>query len=318
MNLLDLQGVLENNSAIAGLPALEITKIYALPRQRVSGILSDGGADLPFLWKGADNVIGKKLLGALLTALLLASPAGAAETVVTVTVDGRAVPAYAEDGVTYVQLSSLMDALGGWETQWDHHARVATAETDLFTLDVPAQRSYVLADGFPYGISQGSVMRAERTYVPLRSMANLLGAQVNFSGWDSPVTVREIESSDWTEEDLYWLSRIISAESKGESLAGQIAVGNVICNRVAAAEFPNTIQGVIFDRKNGVQFEPVSNQTIYAEPTAQSVLAARLVLAGVDTAGESLYFFNPSLSKGTWVRANRPYYTTIGCHMFYR
>ena len=108
------------------------------------------------------------------------------------TVDGRAVPAYAEDGVTYVQLSSLLDALGGWETQWDHHARVATAETDLFTLDVPAQRSYVLADGFPYGISQGSVMRAERTYVPLRSMANLLGAQVNFSGWDSPVTVREI------------------------------------------------------------------------------------------------------------------------------
>ena len=213
MNLLDLQGVLENNSAIAGLPALEITKIYALPRQRVSGILSDGGADLPFLWKGADNVIGKKLLGALLTALLLASPAGAAETVATVTVDGRAVPAYAEDGVTYVQLSSLLDALGGWETQWDHHARVATAETDLFTLDVPAQRSYVLADGFPYGISQGSVMRAERTYVPLRSMANLLGAQVNFSGWDSPVTVREIESSDLTEEDIYWLSRIISSES---------------------------------------------------------------------------------------------------------
>lgn len=51
MNLLDLQGVLENNSAIAGLPALEITKIYALPRQRVSGILSDGGQTSHFYGK---------------------------------------------------------------------------------------------------------------------------------------------------------------------------------------------------------------------------------------------------------------------------
>ena len=67
-----------------------------------------------------------------------------------------------------------------------------------------------------------------------------------------------------------------------------------------------------------MQFEPVSNQTIYDEPTEQSVLAARLALAGVDAAGESLYFFNPDLSQGTWVRANRPYYATIGCHRFYR
>ena len=45
---------------------------------------------------------------------------------------------------------------------------------------------------------------------------------------------------------------------------------------------------------------------------------ARLVLAGVDAAGESLYFFNPSLSQGSWVRANRTYHMTIGCHRFYK
>ena len=97
-----------------------------------------------------------------------------------------------------------------------------------------------------------------------------------------------------------------------------VAVGNVICNRVASEEFPDTVKGVVFDRKNGVQFEPVSNRTIYDEPTEQSVLAARLVLAGVDVAGESLYFFNPALSQGSWVRANRTYRMTIGCHRFYQ
>lgn len=259
---------------------------------------------------------GKRILGLLLAALLLGSTARAAD--ITVTVEGRAVPAFVEDGVTYVQLTPFLEFLGGWETQWDHDSRTASAETDLFTLDVPIRRSYVLADGYCYETGGSSMLRTERTYVPLRSIANLLGAEVEFVDWNSPVTVHDGEEQSWTEEDFYWLSRIISAESQGESLAGQIAVGNVICNRVASDEFPDTVKEVVFDRKNGVQFEPVSNRTIYNEPTAQSVLAARLVMAGADAAGDSLYFFNPALSQGSWVRANRTYHMTIGCHRFYK
>lgn len=260
---------------------------------------------------------GKKYLGLLLAALLFTSEAQAREDV-TVTVGGETVPAFVEAGVTYVRLADLLEEMGGWETQWDHTSRTAWAETDLFTLDVPAQRSYVLADGFSFDTGGRSLLREGRTYVPLRSVANLLGARVDFVDWDTPVRVLDIGTASCTEEDFYWLCRIISAESKGESLLGQIAVGNVILNRAASGQFPNTVKGVVFDRKNGVQFEPVSNGTIYDEPTEQSVLAARLVLAGVDAAGESLYFFNPALSKGQWVRANRTYDSTIGCHMFFR
>ena len=259
---------------------------------------------------------GKRILGLLLAGLLLGSTARAAD--ITVTVEGRPVPAFVEEGVTYVQLTPFLEHLGGWETQWDHDARTASAQTDLFTLDVPAQRSYVLADGFSFDTGGRSLLREGRTYVPLRSMANLLGARVDFVDWDTPVRVLDIGTASCTEEDFYWLCRIISAESKGESLLGQIAVGNVILNRAASSQFPNTVKDVVFDRKNGVQFEPVSNGSIYDEPTEQSILAARLVLAGVDAAGESLYFFNPALSKGQWVRANRTYDSTIGCHMFFR
>lgn len=261
-------------------------------------------------------MIGKKLSSLLLSALLLSGTAHGAD--VAVSVDGREIPAYAEEGVTYAELPSLLEALGGWETFWDHASQTATAQTDLFTLRVPARRSYVLADGFSYETGRGTRVWEENPYVPLRSLANLLGAEVEFVDWDTPVMVRDIPEGQWTEDDLYWLSRIIHAESKGESLTGQIAVGNVICNRVEAEEFPNSIQGVVFDRKNGVQFEPVSNGTVYEEPGEQSILAARLALAGANAAGDSLYFFNPSLSSGSWVRANRDYYTTIGCHMFFR
>ena len=74
----------------------------------------------------------KKLLILLLTAFLLGIPAGAADDI-TVTVEDTSLPAFAEGGVTYVQLSALLEALGGWETSWDNTMRIATSETALFT-----------------------------------------------------------------------------------------------------------------------------------------------------------------------------------------
>ena len=209
--------------------------------------------------------------------------------------------------------------MGGWETSWDQDTRTAFAETELFSLTVPVQQEQVLADGFAFDAGAVSLMCFGRTYVPLRPVANLLGAQVEFVDWDTPVAVRTAGGeADYTEEDLYWLSRIISAESRGESLLGQLAVGNVVLNRVASSQFPNTIKEVVFDDKDAIQFEPVANGTVYDAPTEQSVLAARLVLNGTSVVDDCMFFFNPSLSQGLWIRQNCTYYSTIGCHQFYR
>ncbi|MFR0769971.1 MAG: cell wall hydrolase [Dysosmobacter sp.] len=83
-------------------------------------------------------------------------------------------------------------------------------------------------------------------------------------------------------------------------------------------QLPNTVEGVIFDRKDAVQFEPVSNGRVYLPPTSQSVEAAKRALDGEDVVGSALYFYAPALSQGTWINANRPYQQTIGCHRFYR
>jgi len=66
-----------------------------------------------------------------------------------------------------------------------------------------------------------------------------------------------------------------------------------------------------------VQFEPVSNGTVYDTPTDGSVEAAKLALDGVSVVGKSMYFYAPALSQGLWINGNRTYYTTIGCHRFY-
>ena len=125
-------------------------------------------------------------------------------------------------------------------------------------------------------------------------------------------------AAPYTEDDLYWMAHIISAESQGEPLLGKLAVGTVVLNRVASEEFPNTIYDVIFDRQWGVQFTPVANGTVYNEPTEESVLAAKLVLDGARAAGDSLYFLAPDLTNNHWIMENQTYVTTIGCHWFYR
>ena len=106
--------------------------------------------------------------------------------------------------------------------------------------------------------------------MPVRVLAEALGATVDWNPATGVVSVNGGGSAttqpDYNREDkLYWLSRIISAESRGEPLEGQIAVGNVVLNRVDSPDFPDTIYGVIFDDRWGGQFTPVRNGTIYQE-----------------------------------------------------
>ena len=94
-------------------------------------------------------------------------------------------------------------------------------------------------------------------------------------------------------------------------------MGNVVLNRVADKQFPNTVKEVIFDDKYAIQFEPVENGTVYNEPTASAVLAAKISLEGADVIGRALYFYAPKLSPVNWINQNRPFYMTIGCHDFH-
>ncbi len=52
----------------------------------------------------------------------------------------------------------------------------------------------------------------------------------------------------YSQSDYQLLGRIISAEARGESYTGQVAVGAVVLNRVKSSSFPDSISGVVYQK----------------------------------------------------------------------
>ena len=153
---------------------------------------------------------------------------------------------------------------------------------------------------------------------PLLSAAGLRSTEIvggEICIWGVP-TFPEADDI-YSYEDLYWLSRIISAEARGEPFVGQLAVGTVVINRTQSDYYPDTVYKVIFDKVGGVQFTPASTGSVYREPTESSIIAAKLCLEGFSLDPTILFFFNSSIAAGTWITSNREYTMTVGRHDFY-
>ncbi len=225
---------------------------------------------------------------------------------------------------TYIPLRALFDALTDARIGYESKTREASVEDEGLVMLVRDGAHTVYANGRAlYSLTPAVVMSDGRMYLPVRTAAKVLGVSVLWNESTRSVSLSEnaryLASGDeyYNKDSLYWLSRIISAESQGEPLLGQIAVGCVVLNRVRSPEYPSTIYGVIFDRRYGTQFSPVKNGSIYNAPYEASVTAAKICLEGYSVSSEILFFLEPRISTSLWVPGNRPYRFTIGHHDFY-
>lgn len=267
----------------------------------------------------------KRLLAATGAALILTlSPAAGASSSSFLTINGvtagSETMATIQNNTTYVSLRNVSSSLdNNAEITWENGT--AYVRTDNFLLSAQPGNNYITVNEEIISVPYGVKLKQDRVLVPVRALAQAFDALVYWNPVTGEVSVSsnvEDQTSNYSADDLYWLSRIISAESQGEPLDGKIAVGNVVLNRVASSDFPDTIYDVIFDSRWGGQFEPVRNGTIYNNPTDESIQAAKLCLEGTNVVGDSLYFLAPALAQNFWIPQNREYVATIGCHEFYR
>ena len=227
------------------------------------------------------------------------------------------------DSVTYVGLRAFCDLIGDYDISWNDKTKTAKVTSDGLSLTATAGDLYLYANGRCIYTVEAIRIIDDRICVPVRAIAKVLGVDVTWDGASRSVVLLKGNkyfawgSSVYNSDELYWLSRIISSEAKGESLVGQIAVGNVVLNRVRDKSYPNTIYGVIFDRKHGTQFSPVAIGTIYDTPTASAIIAAKICLEGYTVSEDILFFMNPNIATSSWIAKNRKYAFTIGNHSFY-
>lgn len=244
--------------------------------------------------------------------LLLSSAQG-----ITITLDGDPLTeAPVDQDTTFAPLRTVVEALlPDAQVTWEGDRAVVTAGGLNLSAkpgdDIFICNGEVLSCSLPIRLEEG------RTLIPIRPLCAVLGVKVTWEPQDDTVALATLYNMTYSDEDLYWLAHIISAESRGEPWEGQIAVGNVVLNRVNHPDFPDTIYEVIFDDRWGGQFEPVRNGTVYLEPEETCVRAAMACLDGANTAGNSLYFLAPELTQNHWTMENRTYVTTIGAHWFY-
>lgn len=262
-------------------------------------------------------------LASLVLCVSLTGPAYAAESGVSFEVNGTSlVTEFAtkvENEMTYVSYWPIVQAIYPEAVAvWNNGQAEVTAPG--LKLQIAPGAKYIVANGRYLYVPDGVKLENGVVLVPVRTLCQALGAKVVWNGAESVIEITSgsgpIASGDsfYDQEDLYWLSRIIYAESGNQSLEGKIAVGNVVLNRVASPQFPNSVYSVIFQRN---QFTPASNGRINRTPTAECVIAAKLAMEGTNTAGNALYFINPSISSSRWFSRNCTYVATIGAHAFF-
>ena len=219
------------------------------------------------------------------------------------------------DGVTYASLRSLCEVLTpGAQVSWNGSSATVYKEGVLSLTAVPGQ-DYIIANG-RYLPTEGIVAKNGSVLIPLNTIVKATDASCVWISGKLALTTGSggILSADqfYNADDLYWLSRIIYAESGNQPLSGKIAVGNVVLNRVKSPRFPNTIHSVIFQRN---QFSPAKSGTVNRTPNAESVMAAKLCLDGAVELDSVLWFNRAGLNS--WASRNRTYVATIAQHSFY-
>ncbi|ALE17805.1 Cell wall hydrolyses involved in spore germination [Altererythrobacter epoxidivorans] len=140
----------------------------------------------------------------------------------------------------------------------------------------------------------------------------------------SAASLRELVSSTGTDyalsEQMKCLAGAIYFESRGEPLAGQLAVAQVIINRADSSSFPSSYCGVVYQRS---QFSFVKGGRMPSIRTNSAAWRKAKAIAKIahegqweSEAADSLYFHakyvRPSWSRKKVARA------TINTHIFYR
>lgn len=123
---------------------------------------------------------------------------------------------------------------------------------------------------------------------PVAERRNALTAERQTLTYIAPATPEELTVEPepenryaelhFSDEDVYILACLVYHEARGESFEGQVAVVEVVLNRMLSEYFPDTVEEVVFQKYGDVwQFSPAP-YLYSAEPDKEQYLAVHTAI----------------------------------------
>lgn len=139
---------------------------------------------------------------------------------------------------------------------------------------------------------------------------------------DSCQDISEItEFKNITSEEEYLLAKINECEAGNQNIETRMLVVLTVLNRVKSDKFPDTIEEVIKENRNGIyQFSPLTQGGSWydTEPTEEAYIAVDNVLNSMyDYSGGALYFESCE-DEDNWHSRNLEYLYQSGDIRFYK
>lgn len=112
-----------------------------------------------------------------------------------------------------------------------------------------------------------------------------------------------------TQEEAEMIMKLAWSEAGNQGIEGQLAVMNVVMNRVKDENFPNTVKDVIYQKHNGsYQFAVMGNGVFKkASPTGETHTALAELESGEDISQGALFFEASSNSSKSWHRKSKTF-----------
>lgn len=150
------------------------------------------------------------------------------------------------------------------------------------------------------------------TVEPTKQPENTGGSESN-----SGVSSNDYFSSGggFSADELLLVAQVVQEEAKGTDVEARAAVANIIYNRLNSSKFPNSVEGVLFQKN---QFTVTRNEEKLRAvmPTSKTVEAVNQIFIGGDMIlPDDVLYFRSSKKGTSWDK--RVYYATFGGNSFF-
>ncbi|MBQ7765863.1 MAG: cell wall hydrolase [Lachnospiraceae bacterium] len=191
------------------------------------------------------------------------------------------------------RINALIETTASYVQQYA--SQISTAEAELAEIEAEVARKEA-----ELAAQEADVEALKKKYQEELLMSQLANSSAK----------RDISQVTFEEGDRYLLANLIYCEAGGEPYEGQLAVGAVVINRVLSSVYPNTVSGVIYQKR---QFSPVASGRLALalaqnKATPSCYQAADAAMAGTTNVGGCVYFRTP-IPGLTGIQ--------IGGHIFY-